>query len=88
MKKIVFVAFTSFIASFAIAQNNFTDLFDGKTLNGWKRVAGTGEYTIENNMIVGTKSGKTVNDVGEQIEAIKNFYGIGEQRLENLLRTG
>lgn len=54
MKKISFVAFTFLIASVAMAQNGFTNLFDGKSLSGWKRVAGTGEYTVENNMIVGT----------------------------------
>ena len=36
------------------AQNGFTNLFDGKDLNGWKRVVGDGEYSVENNMIVGT----------------------------------
>ncbi len=30
------------------------NLFDGKTLNGWKRLAGTAEYTVENGAIVGT----------------------------------
>jgi len=54
MKRIVFVALACFVMSFAIGQNGFTDLFDGKTLNGWKRVAGSGEYAVENNMIVGT----------------------------------
>ncbi|WP_443943945.1 DUF1080 domain-containing protein [Pedobacter sp. AW1-32] len=29
-------------------------LFDGKTLNGWKTVAGTAPYSVENGMIVGT----------------------------------
>ncbi len=53
MKKIFF--FICLItASSSFAQNGFTNLFDGKTLNGWKRVVGGGEYTVENNMIVGT----------------------------------
>lgn len=43
------------------------------------------EHTPKNNMIVGTKSNKVNKDAGGQIEAIKNFYGIGEQRLEKLL---
>lgn len=54
MKKIIFIAVTFFITSVTIAQNEFMNLFDGKTLNGWKCVAGSGEYTVENNMIVGT----------------------------------
>lgn len=39
--------------TFANAQKT-TPLFDGKTLNGWKKVAGTAPYVVENNMIVGT----------------------------------
>ncbi len=45
------------------------------------------EHTPKNNLIVGTKHNKTV-DVGkinEQIQSIKKFYGIKQQRLENLL---
>ncbi len=45
------------------------------------------EHTPKNNMIVGTKHGKTVDTKGfdEQIKSIKSFYGIERQRLENLL---
>ena len=34
-------------------QNGFTNLFDGKTLNGWKQVSGNAKYSVGNNMIVG-----------------------------------
>ena len=45
------------------------------------------EHTPKNNLIVGTRGGKTINanELDEQISAIKNFYGIQEQRLEKLL---
>ncbi len=45
------------------------------------------EHTPKNNMIVGTRTTKNVDTekIAEQIEAIKNFYGIKEQRLESLL---
>jgi hypothetical protein len=33
---------------------HWTPLFDGKTLNGWKRLAGTAEYKVEDGAIVGT----------------------------------
>ena len=33
-------------------QSPWTSLFDGKTLNGWKRLAGTAEYTVENGAIL------------------------------------
>ncbi|MDQ3750825.1 MAG: SAM-dependent methyltransferase [Acidobacteriota bacterium] len=47
------------------------------------------EHTPKNNMIVGTRTTKNVDaeKIAEQIEAIKNFYGIQEQRLENLLKN-
>ena len=34
--------------------DSWQNLFDGKTLKGWKRLAGTAEYTVENGAIVGT----------------------------------
>nr|MDQ3322684.1 SAM-dependent methyltransferase [Acidobacteriota bacterium] len=45
------------------------------------------EHTPKNNMIIGTKTDKTVDTKGlnEQIDRIKSFYGIERQRLENLL---
>lgn len=41
------------VASAFAQQGGWTSLFDGKTLNGWKRLAGTAEYTIEDGAIVG-----------------------------------
>ncbi|MGI8787948.1 MAG: class I SAM-dependent methyltransferase [Pyrinomonadaceae bacterium] len=45
------------------------------------------EHTPKNNMIVGTKQERKIDakKIGEQINSIKEFYGIGEQRLETLL---
>ncbi|MCY7348343.1 MAG: SAM-dependent methyltransferase [Pyrinomonadaceae bacterium] len=45
------------------------------------------EHTPKNNMIVGTRREKTVDEdkLAEQIRAIKEFYGIKTQRLEILL---
>ena len=34
-------------------EDGFVPLFDGKTLNGWHSVGGTGQYKVENGMIVG-----------------------------------
>ncbi len=36
-----------------LASNKWTSLFDGKTLKGWKQVAGTATYAIEDGVIVG-----------------------------------
>ena len=54
MKNIFFFFVYLIITSSLFAQSDFTNLFDGKDLNGWKRVVGNGEYAVENNMIVGT----------------------------------
>jgi SAM-dependent methyltransferase len=45
------------------------------------------EHTPKNNMLVGTRIDKKGNSdkISEQIKQIKSFYGIREQRLENLL---
>ena len=42
------------LSSLCYSQNGWTDLFDGKTLNGWKKLAGTADYKVENGMIVGS----------------------------------
>jgi hypothetical protein len=44
------------------------------------------EHTPKNNMIVGTRTNKKVKNIDEQIQSIKSFYGIKEQKLENLLK--
>ncbi len=47
------------------------NLFDGKTLNGWKRVAGTADYKVENGVIVGT----TVMNSGNTFLVTEKEYG-------------
>jgi hypothetical protein len=55
MKNRFITAIIFFIAHTAIAQSNgWTNLFDGKTLNGWKKVAGSAGYAIDNGTILGT----------------------------------
>src|SRR3954466_16299419 len=36
-------------------------LFDGKTLNGWKKIVGSAPYAIENGAIVGTMTKNSPN---------------------------
>lgn len=57
---ILTLVLTSISTLFAFAQKT-TPLFDGKTLNGWKAVAGAAPYTIEDGMIVGTMKKGTPN---------------------------
>ena len=43
------------------SKENWTSLFDGKSLKGWKPVGGKAPYTIENGVIVGTMTKGTPN---------------------------
>jgi len=56
MKQIFFFILLSVTSLFTRAQTsgNWINLFDGETLNGWKRGAGEAEYKVENGAIVGT----------------------------------
>jgi len=36
------------------AEGGWTNLFDGKSFNGWKKVSGTADYQVENGQVVGT----------------------------------
>ncbi len=59
MKPVIFLLSFCFclIFLFSSAQkktSGYSSLFDGKTLNGWKRGAGTADYKVEDGMIVGS----------------------------------
>jgi Domain of Unknown Function (DUF1080) len=75
MKKyapIILIAFSFIIATTCEAQSNgWVNLFDGKTLNGWKRLAGDAEYKVEDGMIVG----HTVLNSGNTFLATEKEYG-------------
>ncbi|MDB5223180.1 MAG: hypothetical protein JWN83_1847 [Chitinophagaceae bacterium] len=53
------------------AQNGWKNLFDGKTLNGWKSLAGAATFTVENGEIVGT----TASNTGNTFLATEKEYG-------------
>lgn len=74
MKKFILILLVNCfsISISGIAQSNgWTNLFDGKTLNGWKRLAGNATYTVEDGMIVGT----TVLNSGNTFLATEKEYG-------------
>src|ERR1700760_4149454 len=55
MKRYLFMCALFLAAAPLMAQKQgWTALFDGKTLHGWKVLAGTAEYKVENESIVGT----------------------------------
>jgi hypothetical protein len=55
-KKFIILSTVLFISLFALAQDTqgWQSLFDGKSLDGWHRMAGTADYKIGNGAIVGT----------------------------------
>jgi hypothetical protein len=55
MKKIIALLFLVALAGKAFTQmpKGWTYLFDGKSFKGWKKIAGSAEYKIENGAIVG-----------------------------------
>jgi Domain of Unknown Function (DUF1080) len=74
MKKcIVILLFSSvFVPAACLAQGGgWVNLFDGKTLSGWKRLAGDAVYKAENGMIVGY----TVANSGNTFLATEKEYG-------------
>lgn len=55
----------------AQSSGKWQDLFDGKSLNGWKRLAGTADYKVEDGVIVGT----TVMNSGNTFLVTEKEYG-------------
>ncbi|AXY75856.1 DUF1080 domain-containing protein [Paraflavitalea soli] len=64
MKKLPFLFTLAILAHGTFAQkqtSGWTNLFDGKSLNGWKKLSGNAEYKIENGAITGVTSLNTPN---------------------------
>ena len=55
MKKLSCALLAIILVTVVTAQTGkgWTNLFDGKTFNGWKKITGTAEYKIEDGAIVG-----------------------------------
>ncbi|SDD20864.1 protein of unknown function [Mucilaginibacter pineti] len=69
MKKYIYPAIL-LLATASLSQAQ-TKIFDGKTLNGWKRLAGTADYKVEDGQIVGT----TVMNSGNTFLVTEKEYG-------------
>lgn len=64
MKKLPFLFVMTLLVQGAFAQKQaggWISLFDGKTLNGWKRLSGNAEYKVEKGAITGITSLNTPN---------------------------
>ncbi len=55
------------------SQNKWTNLFDGKSLNGWKQLAGSADYKVENGAIVGYTVANSGNSFLVSEKEFSNF---------------
>lgn len=70
MKKLLItLSFLGIITT--INAQQWTSLFDGKTLKGWKQLGGAAKYEVKNGMIVGT----TVSDTPNSFLTTEKNYG-------------
>ena len=71
MKKYLLIAFCFVAINCFAQQTGWKNLFDGKTLTGWKRLAGTANFSVEDGVIVGT----TVKGSPNTFLATEKEYG-------------
>src|ERR1700761_4270447 len=71
MNKHSILTIAALILSSTLFAQSWTPLFDGKTLNGWKKLAGNAEYSVENGAIVGTN----VPNSGNTFLVTEKTYG-------------
>jgi hypothetical protein len=88
MKKTVFYTLMALsVSGFSFGQT-WTNLFDGKTLKGWKQLNGKAKYRVENGQIVGT----TVSDTPNSFLCTEKDYGDFilelELKVDNSMNSG
>jgi hypothetical protein len=71
MKKYLLIVSCFVIVNCSAQEKGWKNLFDGKTLKGWKSLAGTANFAVENGVIVGT----TVLNSGNTFLATEKEYG-------------
>jgi len=69
-------------------KDKWVDLFDGKTLKGWKRVSGKAEYTVEAGAIVGISAPNTYDNVLATEKEYGNFILELEFKVDSDLNSG
>ena len=90
MKQLFFGALLLSLSLMASAQSSpeWTDLFNGKNLKGWKVLNGTAEYTIENGEIVGTSETGTPNTFLTTKKHYGDFILEYEMKMDRGLNSG
>jgi hypothetical protein len=71
MNKRSILTIAALVLALSLMAQSWTPLFDGKTLNGWKKLAGNAEYAVEDGAIVGTN----VPNSGNTFLVTEKTYG-------------
>lgn len=69
-------------------KSKWVDLFDGKTLKGWKLVSGKAKYTVEDGAIVGTSAPNTYDNVLATEKEYDDFILELEFKVDSDLNSG
>ncbi len=90
MKKIIFLAITFLgISIYLNAQKeNWTSLFDGKTLKGWNQKNGAAKFTVENGELVGYTVANTENSFLCTDKDYGDFILELELKVDNAMNSG
>lgn len=86
MKYLLFLAVCAFLQT--PQTPTFKELFNGKSLSGWKVVHGTADYRVEEGQIVGTSKYGTPNTFLATKKSYKNFILEFEVKLSPGLNSG
>lgn len=76
------------LASSANAQEGWTNMFDGKSTRGWKKLNGTAAFVVENDCITGISTPGTPNTFLTTGMEYTNFILEFEMKLDSGLNTG
>ena len=69
----IWLAVVSLVCFSVQAQEGTTNLFDGKTLKGWKRLTGTADFRVSGDAIVGTTVANSPNSFLVSEKKFSNF---------------
>ncbi|GAA4796172.1 DUF1080 domain-containing protein [Olivibacter ginsenosidimutans] len=70
-KMLKVIALLGICSACSVQQDGWQDLFDGKSLSGWKKVAGDAVFTVEDGQLVG----QTVRNTGNTFLITEKEYG-------------
>ena len=88
MNKNILLAILLLIATGLFAQEKWEPLFNGKNLNGWKKVNGKAEYKIVDGAIVGISKMNTPNTFLATNKNYDNFILEFDFKVDDGLNSG